>query len=623
VTKAFGAEGVTSGSHIYLRPGLSAHSGVGARVLRHELAHVLQQSGPRPLDQKHGSDPVSGGHSGLSWNSSLERQADLMADHYGPAKTRGPQPVLRDGSGGWQPSIVSITTVRKLLRKLSDFETVKEAQQEIDRRAAGSAVPDIENTEKEKAKDIWQAVLDKLKAGFASPTGKFFPSVPDLAKVSTELKDYLSSHQAGIGKAVPWIAAGTQKVSRKKNPDKSVTETKTLKPGAFVKQLESYILAKTGVSLLISADDDKGTIHSVSIANLVIIMVGGGAGLWEKALSNAGVTGDTTDMRSALRAILRPAGVRKEVATTDASGVPKNVDIWAKTGFAFHGDLIQLAKDHIAAAAIKGRPDDVPDYKQYVNVDDKTPRSTIGLRIGTHGDENQKGPDRDSHHTTQWLLIEYFRNHTEDLKPFPKSEMPGWKAAGVFFEGTAATGFENPADSSQAVGFKELDKGERGEAMPAILIARKLHHEGDLHIKGATPEDFTKSRPTQGGAVHDKFQKALFTGQFATWKGASDFNAKCQAEPSKFGNQLSTALQATYAEMYRKMEPALERGMRSIEMTYYLEIAAKHHTLQKGQPDEHLDPKFDPPASEFENVAALAKKNNDAVMGGSGWKAPY
>jgi Novel toxin 14 len=285
--------------------------------------------------------------------------------------------------------------------------------------------------------------------------------------------------------------------------------------------------------------------------------------------------------------------------------------------------LIQLAKDHIQAAAIKGRPDDVPKYKKYVDVADATPGSTIGLRLGTYGDANQTGPDRDSHHTTQWLLIEYFRNQTDDLKPFPKSEIPGWKVAGVSFEGSAATRFENPADSSQAVRFKELDKGDRGEAMPAILIARKLHHEGDLHIKGATPEDFAKTRPTQGGAVHDTFQKALFTGEFATWKGASDFSAKVQAEPSKFGNQLYTALQATYAETYRKMEPALEKGLRTIEMTYYLEIAAKHHTLQKDQPDEHLDPDFDPAASEFENVAALAKTNNDTVMGGSGWKAPY
>jgi Novel toxin 14/Domain of unknown function (DUF4157) len=615
---------VTTGSHIYLRPGLSAHSGNGARVLRHELAHVLQQTGPRPLDQKHSSDPVPGGHSGLKWNSSLERQAELMSDDSETADTHGPRPVMRDQMGGWQPSIVSIATVRKLLRKLSDFETIKEAQQEIDRRVAGATSPDIDDTEREKAKDIWQAIWDKLKAGFASPTAKFFPSVPDLAKVNTELRDYMTSHQTDIGKAVRWIAAGTQKVSKKKNPDKTVTETKTLKPGAFVKQLENYILAKTGVSLLISVDDDKGTVSDVRISNLVIIMVGGGAGLWEKALSNAGVTGDTTEMRQTLRAVLRPAGVRKEVPTTDASGKPMTVDIWAKTGFAFHADLIHLAEEHIKAAAIKGRPDDVPKYLKYLETTDPTVAPALGLRIGTYGDKNQAGPDRDSHHTTQWLLVEYFRNQTDEpLRPFAKSEIPGWKAAGVSFEGLAATRFENPADSSQSVGFKELGKGDRGEAMPAILIARKLHQQGDLHIPGATSEDLTMKRPTQGGAVHDKFQKELFKGDFKDWKGASDFNSKVQAEPSKFGNQLYAALQETYAEMYRKMEPALEKGLTSVELTYYLEIAANHHLLQKGQPDEHLDPDFDPPKSVFEKVAALAKSNNDTVMGNWGWKAPY
>jgi Domain of unknown function (DUF4157) len=620
-TKAFGADGLTTGSHVFLRPGLSPRSGVGHRVLNHELAHVLQQTGPRPLGQRHADAPIRGGRSGLSWNPAAEQQADAMARRAGKAQLQGPVPVLRSPLGEWQPSVISIQTVRKLLHKLSDFETAKESQQQIDRSAAGSTSPDLEDTERTKATNIWKAIWGKINDGFKSPPSNFFPSRPNLQSVSTDLKNHLSSHITEINKAVPWLASGSQKITRKKNPDKSVTETKTLKPGAFCKQIENYLLPKTGVSMLIKADDDTGAISGVSLTNLVIVMVGAG-GLWDSAFSNAGVTGDTSQLRGTLRGMLRPAGVKGQVTGSDASGNPKSVDIWAKTGFAFSADLIQLAKDHIQAAAIKGRPTDVPPYLKYLATTDKT--ANLGLRLGRKGDSNQKGSsDRDSHHTTQWLLIEYFRNQT-NFSPFPKSELAGWRAAGVAFESTSATRFQHPSDNMKKVGFKELDVGDRGEAMPAIYIAKKTHHEGDLHVKNSTPEDYDDgTKPTQSGTVHDSFRKNLFKGDFSTWKDASDFNAKVQAEPKKFSDQLYTAFQATYADMYHKMEPSLTKALTSIEMTYYLEIAAGQHTLEKGKPEEHLDPLYDPPASKFEDVAGLAKTNNDTIMGASGWVAPY
>jgi hypothetical protein len=75
--------------------------------------------------------------------------------------------------------------------------------------------------------------------------------------------------------------------------------------------------------------------------------------------------------------------------------------------------------------------------------------------------------------------------------------------------------------------------------------------------------------------------------------------------------------------MYGQMEPNLAPALRDIEMPYYLDIARNHHLLKKGQPDEHLDPLWDPPASAFETVAGKAKTNNDKVMGAKGWKEPY
>jgi hypothetical protein len=223
-------------------------------------------------------------------------------------------------------------------------------------------------------------------------------------------------------------------------------------------------------------------------------------------------------------------------------------------------------------------------------------------------------------------LIEYFSNQTKP-KPFPAEERAGWKAAGLDFSGTQATVFEHPTNPEQTVNFKDLVKGERGDSMPAILLAARTHQKGDLHVKGAVPEDFGKpseiKRPTQSGAVHDTFQKAMFKGDFKDWKDAPDFAARAKAEPNKLAGQLYTALQETYAWMYRKMEPNLATALRNIEMPYYLDIAQNHHLLKKGQPDESLHEDWDPPASAFDTVAGKAKKNNDKVMGAKGWKEPY
>src|SRR5206468_1981015 len=49
--KQMRADAAASGSHVFLRPGLQPDRGEGARLLRHELTHVLQQTGPRPLGQ--------------------------------------------------------------------------------------------------------------------------------------------------------------------------------------------------------------------------------------------------------------------------------------------------------------------------------------------------------------------------------------------------------------------------------------------------------------------------------------------------------------------------------------------------------------------------------------------
>src|SRR5205823_6114862 len=60
VTSRYHADAITTGSHIFLKPGLDAREGRGAEVFRHELGHVLQQAGARPLGGRHSPHAVLG-----------------------------------------------------------------------------------------------------------------------------------------------------------------------------------------------------------------------------------------------------------------------------------------------------------------------------------------------------------------------------------------------------------------------------------------------------------------------------------------------------------------------------------------------------------------------------------
>ena len=96
VTTAFGADGLTTGSHVYLRPGLSDSGDHGRRVLRHELAHVVQQTGPRPMGGAHSSTPSPGvAGRGLQWDGAREAEAER-------ASQAGAVP-RSFGGGGLQP----------------------------------------------------------------------------------------------------------------------------------------------------------------------------------------------------------------------------------------------------------------------------------------------------------------------------------------------------------------------------------------------------------------------------------------------------------------------------------------------------------------------------------------
>lgn len=79
-----GAHALTSGSHIFLRSGLSLEDNSGKSILKHELAHVLQQTGPRPVSANHSTAPVDGKPAkGIVYDQQKEDEANRFANGAG------------------------------------------------------------------------------------------------------------------------------------------------------------------------------------------------------------------------------------------------------------------------------------------------------------------------------------------------------------------------------------------------------------------------------------------------------------------------------------------------------------------------------------------------------------
>ena len=84
---------LTSGSHIFLSPSVQTTSPEGRGVILHELSHVLQKTGPRPLGTGHANRPQSGRpNKGLRVNPHEEFAANHMAAKFASTSSR-PQPL--------------------------------------------------------------------------------------------------------------------------------------------------------------------------------------------------------------------------------------------------------------------------------------------------------------------------------------------------------------------------------------------------------------------------------------------------------------------------------------------------------------------------------------------------
>jgi hypothetical protein len=275
----------------------------------------------------------------------------------------------------------------------------------------------------------------------------------------------------------------------------------------------------------------------------------------------------------------------------------KKLDAKQKYKLAFSASAIKKIKDELVGGSKnKLDPNLVPTWKEYIDPTTQTKpvagkefHGQIGLRMGVYGDKGdpygQKGTDRESHHTVQYLLMEYFSNTLKkqpfggSLKSYPNLEADGGNVKKIMPEPGADKGIEIDAGS------------RRGPKMPTILLARDTHHAG-VHVTPSADEDSTSS---QGQTVHEWFGAAL--GNFKDLVREKDMgeqraaiqavhsNKKPSVAPPKIdgavvtseilSKQIHAATNKTYNKIRKEMNTKLAGVLDIQEGTYYGKLVAQ------------------------------------------------
>lgn len=604
------ADAATSGSHVFLRPGLDAERGEGARLLRHELTHVLQQTGARPLGQRHETRAVPGRPGvGVTLDAMREAAADAMARSDAQVAP-GPLQVLA-GAEGVQPSMES-TAVHMLqlfteIRSAGEFEHAADPKDKV-----GPAV----------ASKLLLAVRKRLGQKLNSD---FLPfAYPVAAHIVKHVDD------TDLSADLPRLAAEAQKPVKGARGKKPRTE---LDFDRLVTFLEAVLFLKTGVAMQIKAT--AGAAPSVQSLRVTYIHLGwvlpgtpGKVPLWDEVLANSPKVIDGDD----------PKLVRKELFERLQTLGPDPF-VW-KTGTAayrFSDDFAEgfakwratrkpevIKNLPVKGAAPSASPTDIPKFKnEYLN---PTGQSGIGLRIGLHGGhtglEKQAGADRESHHMVQYLLVQFFRND---------NNIKAWRS-GVNYKGLKRVGGAITAYDGGSAGtlqLEALDKGgpgKRGSAMPAILIAADTHRRGQVHVEkesqwkgdaGDPDSGDAQGRATQSFAIRAEFQR-----QQAHHLGLHDDNPGWAAAVQRPDAQakLQQAMVGTYGWMYQRMMGQLSTALQTRERAYYRAVAARLPNALDTSTGK-LRAEYDLSGADIASVFARAKNHTDAVMASAGWTA--
>ena len=634
-TERYGTKGMTSGSYILLRSSSDLVINSSSRVLDHELVHVLQQTGARPSGGRYNNTPRFANQTGgVTINANREREADQIANQVKGRNEPTPVEIEYTSKPVWQPFPAEL--LRRLLRKFSSFAELEE----IAALVAAEKITDLptKSPRFKYADAIWQGVL--FKSATLASQSSAFPR--HLKKPAADVMAYFKSKTSKLitETMLRKLAAAASVDKIKKGPGKKKQVITTFSATRFARFLEAILLVKSGIGLsidvknsfkrkmskstVVTVADKEKIIDELKVNGIYLPAMGGTAALWTDAMKPFGADKATYQHRA--REILRPFGAVAKIPGTDVNNKPTMVTVFKTTTakLTFDDEFVKYVKRLQAGTTVK--PEDLPAKKTYTNFN--APAGTVALRIGTYKEHSGPQKDRQSHHTTQYLLIEYFRNDSTP-QPFKKGrKYPGLK----WTQGKPEYLRSKKVDD---INFEKLSRGKRGDAMPAILLARRTHQKGSLHIKPTKLSDDVKNgaRASQGRALRNQFRNKFETELQAQGlkqnymahekKNNADFNqyidkTLSQSERESVAGALYVGMRGAYRYMYSIMMPALDRALVQQEVPYYREIAMQKKEYRKDSTT--LIKSYDLQAKDMDAVYKEAVSNNKKFMEKQGWK---
>lgn len=673
LTSALAAHAATSGSHVFLGSGVDLGTTRGDHVFRHELGHVLQQTGPRPLGATLSASPRLGrADAGLTIDPAREAMADRIADATGPGSMVAP---LRAQPAGLEPSLLD-GVVTPLLQQISSPEALV-ARALKDERSADSERSLSPEQQKQLA-GVWSAVRDAVK------TEGVLKLAPSYGADATKdaIRQRFKSQDANIKHGLDDAAA--EALVELKPAEKGDTPLQILDPDRLRTELTGEIFGVTGILLELDFKkanievpgaqrskqpwlDEANPVLSIKVVNVDLADVHGADGLWKLALANTLATHATLasdDLWGASASAEGAAKVRARLRPVLREHRPGG-DVWESKAFAFTQKIIEEVKKAVSEGGKASRlePSNLPAKADYLDIGrsglDK--EHNIGLRIGRfvqhktlqksvpnpqsetiEAKGQQKGVERESHHTTQFLLLEFFRNDVSMRPAFPLLKESGaganqYAGQNVYPGVTASGGFVDQFASARKFFIKDFWEG-RGGLMPAVLLARMTHRTARLHVTTSSVDfDGQNDEPfTQSGIVSGKFHNELdgvsalgkeYVAEEAKAKkplvpgstvkpvggappGVQGFQAWVATKgPDQIRGLIESAMLGVYRWMYNEvMEPALRRALPREEADYYNELAeaaGRSDRLESG---------------DMSKIADLAKQNNLDVMKKAGFE---
>lgn len=601
-----GALGATSGSHVFVD---SRHVS-DSTVMNHELAHVLQQSGPRPLGQRHAAQPMRGpGGGGWRIDTTAESEADKLAVE---AQTPAESPRRVTRSDGLQPKLVD--TIAKFFDKLGDPSKLEANAQKITKGAIDKKAL------KTVAPELMRNFADKLNAALTSfgKPGSVVSFAKPFDAADADLIDYIVNNRKGdVAEGMQHVlASGLREVEKKTGGNSADAGTEKfwiLEPGRVETLLEEFFFGITGLSVDVEFNriDSKGPDETtrktidpdkpfakLKFNYIHLPMIGAAAELWKNI------------MAASFPKVKDPKtlGVYQGKARLALLGLQPGPGIYSskvpagdtRKRLVFGKRAQDLIEAYIHPPPLQNLPGDAaPTWNEYIQPGRQNRAKAagveygqIGLRLGTFKEntnpDSQKGTDRASHHTVQYLLLEYFVNSKDRHKPFPHSLSlyPNVKGSGGRVETIAAK--PGSADGI-TVGANEVG---RGGTMPTILLSTHAHTLGNVHIT-TMPDDLTSESPSQGAAIHGVYADALGSYkdvvlgkkeplQALAAKGAGKpFATKdlplvsgAEVTPEALSAAIFEATNKTYTWMREHMNPKLERAVDMHEVEYYRAMVA-------------------------------------------------